>query len=187
MEVRKMKTISPALMALIGMSSIGIANAVPLHFDFSGQVITAEPVPNVFGLSAGDQIFGSAFIPDANLLGDQTYSPFDGSLSLTFDIGGFTFNETQDLGSPDFPTLDISNGEFVNLNFFVLDYLFSFSAFDGDWAADYLDFDEFDLQVVSGTFQATSVPEPKTLTLLTIGLLAIWLRARRARNSRSPL
>jgi hypothetical protein len=179
-----MTRLSHAALALLALCATSAANAIPINFNISGEVTFADPLDptvNDFGITLGDTITGTAFIPDADLLGAQTYTPAAGGLELVFNIGNFSFTADQDAGFPDFPTLDILDGVFVNLNFFVFDELaFVFSAFDGLWIAD--SFEGLGSSV-AGTYTvaATAVPEPGTLALLAIGVIALGLIAVRKR------
>jgi hypothetical protein len=181
-----MKTMSRVLFALIAWGALGVVQAIPIQFDFVGTVDAANPVPNVFGLGTGDQIFGSAFIADANPLGEATYSPNEG-LKLSFQIGTVSFDELQDFGYPDFPTLTTNDGAFAGLNFFVLDLGFLFSALDGSWSASFFD-SEGGTQDLSGTFAVgtVAVPEPGTFALFAAAMLALLLVRRHRVLKRLP-
>jgi len=154
------------------------AMAIPVNVDISGVVDFADPIPNAFGLVAGDTISGSAYIPDADLdlVGPQTYTPNEGLL-LSFTIGSLIFDETQDFGYPGFPTLTLLDGAFFDLNFLALDFSFLFGASFGTWVAS----DLFSVDSLIGSFDAvaTSVPEPGTMSLLGAGLVVLAGAKRR--------
>lgn len=178
-----MKMICRVMIALVALSAVSVANAVPIQFNFVGSVASAEPVPNAFGLGIGDPIFGTAFLPDADLIGAHTYTPDDGLLQLSFTIGTVSFVETQDFGYDEFPTLTTIDGALAGLNFFVLDSEFLFSAFDGTWSASFFSPDGL-MEELAGTFGVApvSVPEPGTLALFVVSLVGMLVARRRNRR-----
>jgi hypothetical protein len=159
----------------MALGGFGIAHAVPLYFDFTGEVTFTSAEPNVFGLTVdapNNTISGWASITDADLTGAHTYTPAEGGLEMAFHIGEVSYLSTQDLGFPYGPILSILDGQFVDLLFTVFDFEFNLFAMSGGWAADQY----FGETTVAGTFEVatpTAVPAPGTLALLAFGLLLL--------------
>src|SRR5687767_13120267 len=126
-----MKNNNKILCLLAGLLTSTSAMAIPIYVNFTG-VVTSADTPNGFGLDLDDSIWGSAFIPDADVVGDHVYSPADG-LTLSFTIGSMIFDEAMDSGWDLYPQLWLVDGVFNGLDFIVGGEEFYFSATNDEW------------------------------------------------------
>ena len=95
--------------------------AATIIYDFTVDV-TSGPL-------TGTQSFGSFSYDDLALTGTglETLGVNEG-LSISFDFLGKTYNETNDIGSPDYPIVQFQDQSLLGLNFFVY-YAPSFQSF----------------------------------------------------------
>jgi hypothetical protein len=178
-----MKNNKKILCLLAALFTSTSALAIPIHVNFTGVVDAAELLPNAFGLDpdTNNTITGTAFIPDADMVGDHIYSPADGGLTLSFTVGTMVFDETMDSGWDIFPQLWLLDGVFNGLDFLVDGTEFRFHAFNEEWTAS--EYQDGVMYSVFGTLEGRAtpvgVPEPGTLGLLGAGLLVVAMQRRR--------
>jgi len=173
----------PFLLAALAGSTAWASAATSVQF-----TITLVTVPGgASTLQTGQQFTGtlgySAMIPS---VGTTTLSPAsDSSITLTFDFGGNTYTQRDDLDFPDFPEIFFENGLVKGISFEAANKGIgsSVNGFVAIEASNHLvySFDgvrEFDATVTWGA--PVSTPEPSAVLLLSASSLVPVFRRRRS-------
>ncbi|MEO0379193.1 MAG: VPLPA-CTERM sorting domain-containing protein [Pseudomonadota bacterium] len=171
-------------------TALGLASILPAQaatFDITGTVLN--------GIFAGETGSGTVTFDETLLLntGFEQLAPVgttligaleDATLQIDFELAGVTYVETNDVGFPNFPTLDFEDGSLDFIDFVLEDGVngVDFSGL-GVLAAIFVDNLLFDaasnsFTVGIGLEYATPVPLPAGLPLLLAGLGALGVARR---------
>ena len=179
------------LLTIIALAALALqpARAATVTKALSGSITRAEP-GNVFGLGVGEHLTGKITFDSSLLKGtgfEVITSDKDPALTLRTEIGPFSFDESDNLGS----VLQFSffDGNIFDIHFAALvsdDDFFRFEAgaplFSLNDVTKGADGSERVVRVIDGSFEfldVAAIPEPATLTLFGVALAALGIARRR--------
>jgi hypothetical protein len=175
-----MRNLRALLLTIVFAGAWNTAQALPIAFSFDGEILGVD-VGNAFGLLVGDTVTMSGtyddIFHDGTGIDEVPFGLGTGNL-LTIVLGAITVFESNDIDflGGFFPTLLLKNGLLAGTDI-VMEIGENGSPIDFDSGVFFGGADAAGLGIV-GRWNVVAIPEPGTVALLSLGVLA-FARARR--------
>ncbi len=175
-----MKILKP-LLTSCSILSIGVSGVAAQDVE-SQIIVTLSEAPNTSSLQPGDEFFAKLSYSTASLTGEgeEILSLSESNLSLKFNFGGFTYNESSDIATG-YPQLHFSDASLVSIDFWNTAGLQegsdnSFFRFFKDRSFNY---STDGVSEYAGEYRISAVPEaPNTMLLGLAGVMFLCFRKR---------